>query len=448
MARRRARRGAGRRRGVGQPLPSTAALHRLDGCALAVVADYCALPDICALRHRISKRTSQQLASVDDSEVFARARVLQRVAEWWHVTLLPSEQDEDNILGSETRRKNKNYIWHQLRVLLRARHVRTLRLGGLQAFYEYSVQVIRIWHGNDIVRHLVEFPVRPGDLISLGSLEVMRKEVLRRLKEVSTGFPVYYRAYFSSQRFSEFLALDKALRRGTQRPRGCLVGPWRFCEQSLSLDYCPCCKRWRDQCRPEFHFRTTRRGGDPCPSCDLIPWVGALKRYRLTREQLPSSVTWNRKMYRTLAPNDSFFCVSMVLRSRAEEVARQVWGSDWNGRAARAKTRAHKKRRRRQRDAAAKRKSYNKVRGPRRFVRRVFSVAPLAKALRAPVTRAGKLDLRNFMCLRLHASSDEVSGCHRHLTILMYVLMCIASLVVDTTTTHAYTDQSTRLPVG
>ena len=242
----------------------------------------------------------------------------------------------------------------------------------------------------------------------------MRKEVLRTNDEaqqynslgrplcaiqVHTTLSAQYSACFRRQRFSEFLALDKALRRGTQRPRGCLVGPWRFLEQSLSRDYCPCCDRWHDQCGPEFHFRTTRRGGDLCPSCDLIPWVGALKLYRLTREQLPSSVTWHRKMYRTLAPNDSFSCVPMVLRSRAEEVARMVWGED-EGRAARAKTRAHKKRRRRQRDAAVKRKSYNKVRGPRAFVRPCVSVAPLAKALRAPAPWVANW-ISGIMCPRL-----------------------------------------------
>ena len=58
----------------------------------------------------------------------------------------------------------------------------------------------------------------------------------------------------------------------------------------------------------------------------------------------------------------------MVPRSRAEAVARQVWGDDWEGRIARAKTRAQKKKRRRQRDAVAKRKSYNEVRGTRVFV--------------------------------------------------------------------------------
>ena len=88
MARRRGRRGAnGRRRAEGQPQPSAAAIDRLDGCTLAVVADFCSLRDCCALRHRISKRTSQQLASADESEVFARARVLRRVAVWWQATL-------------------------------------------------------------------------------------------------------------------------------------------------------------------------------------------------------------------------------------------------------------------------------------------------------------------------------------------------------------------------
>jgi len=53
----------------------------------------------------------------------------------------------------------------------------------------------------------------------------------------------------------------------------------------------------------------------------------------------------------------------MVLRRRAEEVARRVWGDDGDRRAARATARAKKKRRRRQRDAAGRRKAHTKVRG-------------------------------------------------------------------------------------
>ena len=162
MARRRGRRGSGApARGHRRP----AGLPRLDANSLSCVADYCTLRDCCALHHRISKRTSQQLASVDESEVFARARVLQRVAEWWHVTLLSCEQLENSILGTETRRNNKNHIWHQLRVLLRARHVRTLRLGGLQAFYTYSVGVIcKMYNLTQFRRDLLLAPVRPGGL--------------------------------------------------------------------------------------------------------------------------------------------------------------------------------------------------------------------------------------------------------------------------------------------
>jgi len=383
MARRRGRRGAnGRRRAEGQPQPSAAAIDRLDGCTLAVVADFCSLQDCCALRHGISKRMSQQLASADESEVFARARVLRRVAVWWQATLWSDvaeyvpvpEQSEGNLLGCLTRKGNLNHIRHQLRVLLRARHVRTLRLGGLQAFCQYAVIAMTrmIYNAGgeaaDLERELMEFPVRPGSLESLNTLEDTRKYVLRLMDEAEVfnrpALKQFYLLFFHCQRFSEFLALDKALRRGTQRPRDCLVGPWRFLEQSLSRDYCPCCDRFRNQRRPEFHFRTTRRGDDKCPSCDMIGWADALKRYRLTREQLPrGSVTWNRK-----ATRSGFFRVPMVPRSRAEAVARQVWGDDWEGRIARAKTRAQKKKRRRQRDAVAKRKSYNEVRGTRVFV--------------------------------------------------------------------------------
>ena len=352
-------------------------LPRLDANSLSCVADFCSLQDCCALRHRISKRTSQQLAPADESEVFARARVLQRVAEWWQATLwspgagpgvaIP-EQHEDNPLTSLTRGGSLNHIWHQLRVLLRARHVRTLRLGGLQAFHQYSVIAIGKLIENDAVeRRLMEFPVRPGSLSGLDPLEDARKHVLRLCDErlLHPTDSQYYSTYFRQQRFSEFLALDKALRCGTQRPRDCLVGPWQFLEQSLTRDYCPCCNRFRNQRRPEFHFRTTRRGEDKCPSCDMIGWADALKRYRLTREQLPrGSVTWNRK----LTTKSGFFRVPMVPRSCAEAVARQVWGDDWEGRIARAKTRAQKKKRRRQRDAAAKRRSYNEVRGARAFV--------------------------------------------------------------------------------
>ena len=378
MARRRRRRRSGG--GTAAPARHPVGLPRLDANSLSCVADFCSLQDCCALRHRISKRTSQQLAPADESEVFARARVLQRMAEWWQVTLWSDvavpEQSERNPLSYRTRKGNLNHIWHQLRVLLRARHVRTLRLGGLQAFCQYAaVAMCRLIYNSDLdsdlpgtlERELMEFPVRPGSLESLDNLEDTRKYVLRLMDSRPASSPVlkqFYLLFFHCQRFSEFLALDKALRRGTQRPRDCLVGPWRFLEQSLSRDYCPCCDRFRNQRRPEFHFRTTRRGDDKCPSCDMIGWADALKRYRLTREQLPrGSVTWHRK-----ATRSGFFRVPMVPRSRAEAVARQVWGDDWEGRIARAKTRAQKKKRRRQRDAVAKRKSYNEVRGTRVFV--------------------------------------------------------------------------------
>ena len=380
MARRRGRRRGGG--GTAAPARHPVGLPRLDANSLSCVADFCSLRDCCALRHRISKRTSQQLASADESEVFARARVLQRVAAWWKVTLwsdVPEyvpvpEQSEGNPLGCLTRKGNLNHIRHQLRVLLRARHVRTMRLGGLQAFCQYAVIAMTrmIYNAGgeaaDLERELMEFPVRPGSLESLNTLEDTRKYVLRLMDEAEVfnrpALKQFYLLFFHCQRFSEFLALDKALRRGTQRPHDCLVGPWRFLEQSLSRDYCPCCDRFRNQRRPEFHFRTTRRGDDKCPSCDMIGWADALKRYRLTREQLPrGSVTWHRK-----ATRSGFFRVPMVPRSRAEAVARQVWGDDWKGRIARAKTRAQKKKRRRQRDAVAKRKSYNEVRGTRVFV--------------------------------------------------------------------------------
>ena len=382
MARRRGRRGAtGRRRAEGQPQPSAAAIDRLDGCTLAVVADFCSLRDCCALRHRVSKRTSQQLAPADASEAFARARVLRLVERWWRATLLPCEQQTD---GPPTTYRSRHWAqghsrhgrWfsyqnfmHHLHVLLRARRVRTLRLGGLPAFYEYSgrEQDAIITSGGSTLTVLRQYPIQPACLHGLKHLERLRKLVQKKVAQhISVAGPAFstvkFLRRFSQQRFSEFLALDKALRRGTQRPRDCLVGPWRFLEQSLTRDYCPCCDRFRDQRRPEFHGGTTRRGPEPCPACELMPWARALKRYRLTPEQLPrdtaGAVTWHRRR-RML----KYFRVPMVLRRRAEEVAQRVWGDDGDRRAARATARAKKKRRRRQRDAAARRKAHTKVRG-------------------------------------------------------------------------------------
>ena len=382
MARRRGSRGANRRRRAaeGQPQPS-AAIDRLDGCTLAVVADFCSLQDCCALRHRISKRTSQQLAPADASEAFARARVLRLVERWWRATLLPCEQQTD---GPPTTYRSRHWAqghsrhgrWfsyqnfmHHLHVLLRARRVRTLRLGGLPAFYEYSgrEQDAIITSGGSTLTVLRQYPIQPACLHGLKHLERLRKLVQKKVAQhISVAGPAFstvkFLRRFSQQRFSEFLALDKALRRGTQRPRDCLLGPWRFLEQSLTRDYCPCCDRFRDQRRPEFHGGTTRRGPEPCPACELMPWARALKRYRLTPEQLPrdtaGAVTWHRRR-RML----KYFRVPMVLRCRAEEVAQRVWGDDRDRRAARARARAKKKRRRRQRDAAARRKAHTKVRG-------------------------------------------------------------------------------------
>ena len=392
MARRRGRRGAnGRRRAEGQPQPS-AAIDRLDGCTLAVVADFCSLRDCCALRHRVSKRTSQQLAPADASEAFARARVLHLVERWWRATLLPCEQQTDghpttyrSRHGPEGHSRHGRWFsyqnfMHHLHVLLRARKVRTLRLGGLPAFYEYSgrEQDAIITSGGSALTVLRRYPIRPASLKGLDHLERLRKLVKKKvLQHISVAGPVFstnkFLRRFSQQRFSEFLVLDKALRRGTQRPRNCLVGPWRFLEQSLTRDYCPCCDRFRDQRRPEFHGGTTRRGPEPCPACEVMPWARALKRYRLTPEQLPrdtaGAVTWHRRISADTAfrsgPRDQpkYFRVPMVLRRRAEEVAQRVWGDDGDRRAARATARAKKKQRRRQRDAAARRKAHTKVRG-------------------------------------------------------------------------------------
>ena len=379
MARRRGcRRGGG---GTAAPARHPVGLPRLDANSLSCVADFCSLRDCCALRHRVSKRTSQQLAPANASEAFARARVLRLVERWWRATLLPCEQQTD---GPPTTYRSRHWAqghsrhgrWfsyqnfmHHLHVLLRARRVRTLRLGGLPAFYEYSgrEQDAIITSGGSTLTVLRQYPIQPACLHGLKHLERLRKLVQKKVAQhISVAGPAFstvkFLRRFSQQRFSEFLALDKALRRGTQRPRDCLVGPWRFLEQSLTRDYCPCCDRFRDQRRPEFHGGTTRRGPEPCPACELMPWARALKRYRLTPEQLPrdtaGAVTWHRRR-RML----KYFRVPMVLRRRAEEVAQRVWGDDGDRRAARATARAKKKRRRRQRDAAARRKAHTKVRG-------------------------------------------------------------------------------------
>ena len=267
MARRRGRRRGGG--GTAAPARHPVGLPRLDANSLSCVADFCSLRDCCALRHRISKRTSQQLAPADASEAFARARVLRLVERWWRATLLLNEHREDTVLSWVTRYGNKNHVAHQLRVLLRARHVRTLRLGGLAAFYEYSLAAAERgvqlrWNGPRM-----DLVPRPSCLRGLNVLETLRKMGLQKSRNVMDiyhpttfigGCAESFYHCFRHQRFSEFLALDKALRRGTQRPRGCLVGPWRFLEQSLCRHHCFRCNRFLDQRRPEFHSRTTRRG--------------------------------------------------------------------------------------------------------------------------------------------------------------------------------------------
>ena len=255
MARRRGRRGAtGRRRAEGQPQPSAAAIDRLDGCTLAVVADFCSLRDCCVLRHRISKHTSQQLAPADASEAFSRARVLRLVERWWRATLLPCEQQTDgppttyrSRHGAQGHSRHGRWFSYQnflrqLHVLLRARKVRTLRLGGLPAFYEYSGRELDniITSGGSSLTVLRRYPIRPASLKGLDHLERLRKlvkmKVLQRISVAGPAFSIFLRR-FSQQRFSEFLVLDKALRRGTQRPRNCLVGPCRRLTSRLVLSW-------------------------------------------------------------------------------------------------------------------------------------------------------------------------------------------------------------------
>ena len=411
MARRRGRRGAnGRRRAEGQPQPSAAAIDRLDGCTLAVVADFCSLQDCCALRHRISKRTSQQLASADESEVFARARVLRRVALWWHATtehFVARTKNWTSAPDSEVKEfcwrrslvngKERTTLARQLQTLLRARRVRTLRLGGLRDYYYYIVDASRL------IENLAQTsytPLAPWSFYSvppffdrISLAEHDRKALVDIIDfDFTTGRESYaeklkndmnksYARCFSHQQFSEFLALDTAIRRGTQRPRASLTRPWLFLDRSLSRDYCPQCNRFRDQRKPSFHPRTTRRGGLPCSFCETMPWHKALRRYRLTPAQLPRGPTWHRyipakrqviiggppwRRQHIGAEHISdkrWVRVPMVNKCRAEEAARRVWGEDAQARAARAKTRAKKRKRRRQRARATGPKEKDQVRG-------------------------------------------------------------------------------------
>ena len=433
MARRRGRRGEnGRRRAEGQPQPSAAAINRLDGCTLAVVADFCSLQDCCALRHRVSKRMSHQLAPADESEVFARVRVLRRVALWWHATTQhfvawnkswTSTPDlrltEICWRSKRVNEKKRATLARQLHTLLRARHVRTLRLGGMPTYYYYIVAASRFvgwlthyaqsgwqapwqapWTSDlslpffDLIsraehdrKELVETCVAARQEISFpdlfGGAGPLERELLRGYnnEKWKNDIKKSYARCFSHQQFSEFLALDTAIRRGTQRPRASLTRPWLFLDRSMSRDYCPQCNRFHDQRKPSFHPRTTRRGGLPCSFCEMEPWSKALKRYRLTPEQLPRGPTWHRQIpaKREVIDGGSpwrpvnigarhisdkrWVRVPMVNKCRAEEAARRVWGEDAQARAARAKTRAKKRKRRRQRARATGPKEKDQVRG-------------------------------------------------------------------------------------
>ena len=410
MARRRGRRGAnGRRRAEGQPQPSAAAaIRRLDGCTLAVVADFCSLGDCCALRHRVSKRMSQQLASADESEVFARTRVLRRVALWWHATTQHFVARNKNWTSSPdvevyeykwrvARVDGATTLARQLHTLLRARRVRTLRLGGLTDYYYYIVDASRF------IENLAQTSYTPQapwssysrgpffDRISLAEHD--RKALVDIIDfDFTTGRESYtekldidiqksFVRCFSHQQFSDFLALDTAIRRGTQRPRASLTRPWLFLDRSLARDYCPRCNRFCDQRKPSFHPRTTRRGGLPCSFCEMMPWHKALRRYRLTPAQLPCGPTWHRYIPAKREAIDGgspwrpvnigarhisdkrWVRVIMVNKCRAEAAARRVWGEDAQARAARAKTRAKKRKRRRQRARATGPKEKDQVRG-------------------------------------------------------------------------------------
>ena len=155
MARRRGRRRGGG--GTAAPARLPVGLPRLDANSLSCVADFCSLQDCCALRHRISKRTSQQLASADESEVFARARVLRRVALWWHATtehFVARTKNWTSAPDSEVKEfcwrrslvngKERTTLARQLHTLLRARRTRTLRLGGLRDYYYFIVDASRL----------------------------------------------------------------------------------------------------------------------------------------------------------------------------------------------------------------------------------------------------------------------------------------------------------------
>lgn len=417
MARRR-----GRRRGGGctaAPARHPVGLPRLDANSLSCVADFCSLRDCCALRHRISKRTSQQLASADESEVFARTRVLRRVALWWHATTQHFVARNKNWTSSPDLEVYE-YQWRVARVdgaprvrgmratttlarhlhmLLRARRVRTLRLGGVPVYYYYILDANRFIANLTHTSYNLQAPwssFHPSHLIGgCSSAEHDRKTLLEvcglptnilesdksRGQKLADDLENSYARCFSHQQFSEFLALDKAIRRGTQRPRASLTRPWLFLDRSLARDYCPQCNRFRDQRKPSFHPRTTRRGGLPCSFCETMPWHKALRRYRLTPAQLPRGPTWHRyipakrqviiggppwRRQHIGAEHISdkrWVRVPMVNKCRAEEAARRVWGEDAQARAARAKTRAKKRKRRRQRARATGPKEKDQVRG-------------------------------------------------------------------------------------
>ena len=343
MARRRGRRRGGG--GTAAPARHPVGLPRLDANSLSCVADFCSLRDCCALRHRVSKRMSHQLAPADESEVFARARVLRRVALWWHATTQhfvawnkswTSTPDlrltEICWRSKRVNEKKRATLARQLHTLLRARHVRTLRLGGMPTYYYYIVAASRFvgwlthyaqsgwqapwqapWTSDlslpffDLIsraehdrKELVETCVAARQEISFpdlfGGAGPLERELLRGYnnEKWKNDIKKSYARCFSHQQFSEFLALDTAIRRGTQRPRASLTRPWLFLDRSMSRDYCPQCNRFHDQRKPSFHPRTTRRGGLPCSFCEMMPWSKALKRYRLTPEQLPRGPTWHR----------------------------------------------------------------------------------------------------------------------------------------------------------
>ena len=408
MARRR-----GRRRGGGStaaPARQPVGLPQLDANSLSCVADFCSLQDCCALRHRISKRTSQQLASADESEVFARARVLRRVALWWHATtehFVARTKNWTSAPDSEVKEfcwrralvngKERTTLARQLHTLLRARRIRTLRLGGLRDYYYYIVDASRLIENLAQTSYTPQAPwssYSRGPFFDRISLAEYDRKVFVEIcgwdfttgreserEKLKIDMQKSYVRCFSHQQFSDFLAFDTAIRRGTQRPRASLTRPWLFLDRSLSRDYCPRCNRFLDQRKPSFHPRTTRRGGLPCSFCEMMPWSKALKRYRLTPAQLPCGPTWHRYIPAKREAIDGgspwrprnigarhisdkrWVRVPMVNKCRAEEAARRVWGKDAQARAARAKTRAAKRKRRRQRARATRPKEKDQVRG-------------------------------------------------------------------------------------